>query len=259
MGFHLVDKVYFNVTGTSPTAQAVLAYLAHRSDDNGVRKCYPSTESIEAATHFKHTAIRGALNELRERELLKWKSGGRLKGEGGKALANEYEFNLPSTSAKSISRETANAVAAKRPKHTPPDGLSISRQTATITQDHPKSHPSVITVTEAPTEDLKKEFKEVAKNWSVKREQEEASVKAESQNHQHYLFEVVNEAMRVCRVSDSKNRQIFSSTLCRWTNLEDALQVIRRFESEMNAGEHTNLRNPAAKLNSALTKESSSC
>jgi len=258
MGFHLVDKVYFNVTGTSPTAQAILAYLAHRADDKGVRKCYPSTESIEAATHFKHSSIHNALNELREANLLTWKRGGRLKGEGGRALANEYEFSLPAKPPASSIQQTDNAVSTKRTMHTPPDGQCIIHQMDTITQDHPKSQPSVITVTEAPTDDLKKGFEDVAKNWSVKREQVEPSVKAEHQNRQHYLFEVVREAMRVCRVSDAKNRQIFSSTLCRWPNLDDALQVIWRFESQMNAGEHVKLENPAANLNSILARESSS-
>jgi len=252
MGFHLVDAVYFNVVGTSSTAQAVLAYLAHRADDKGARKCYPSVESIEAATHFKHSSIHNALNELRERELLQWKSGGRLKGEGGKALANEYTFHLPSVPAQSIVRQADNAVSAKRIKHTPPDGQCIVRQTGTITQGHPKSHPSVITGPEAATDDIKREYEKVAESWDARKARVEAQAEATREERKHYLYEVVEEAMKACGVDDKENRRIFSSTLCRWNVFDDALEIIWRFGSEMCAHEHVKLRNPAAMLNKLL-------
>jgi len=247
MGFHLVDKVYFNVTGTSPTAQAVLAYLAHRADDKGVRKCYPAIESIEAATHFKHTAIRDALNELRERKLLEWKSGGR--GKGGKPLANEYEFNLPSTPAESSSRETATAVAAKRPEHTPPDGQCSSRQTATINQSHPKSQPSVITETEAPTDDLKKAFENVASAWERTKE----ATRKQREIKEGIHVGVIDEAMKAAGVSDFENKKIFASTLLRRDPMT-CLDVIWEFASQRRAHEHAKLANPAALLNSLLAK-----
>jgi len=247
MGFHLVDKVYFNVTGTSPTAQAVLAYLAHRADDKGVRKCYPAVESIKAATHFGHTSIHNALNELREANLLTWKSGGRHKGEGGRALANEYELSLPAKPPASIIRQADNAVSAKRTMHTPPGGQCIVRQTDTITQDHPKSQSSVITETEAHTEDLKKGFEDVASAWERTKEAARERLDIKERTHRG----VQEEAMEAAGVSDFENKKIFASTLLR-RDPQQCLEVIWEFASQRRAHEHDHLKNPAAALNSLL-------
>jgi len=255
MGFHLLDRVYRTVRGTSPKAQSVLAYLAHRADDKGERKCYPDTASIEEATHFGHTAVRDALNELREANLLAWKSGGRLKGAGGRALANEYVFNLPvdnpsnvNKSSPSSSRQTANAVAATRPMHTPPDGQCIHRQAATINHTQKGYHPSVIGETEAESDVSKRKFEELGESW----EQSKKGAKERVALKEKGLNALVEEAMAAAGVSDFENRRIYTSTLMR-RDLDDCLEVIMRFASQCRSGEHKGLSNPAAALNRLLS------
>ena len=55
MGVVYTERVYKEAVGTSPTEQAVLAYLAHRANDkNG--KCFPSVERIMRETHFSRAA-----------------------------------------------------------------------------------------------------------------------------------------------------------------------------------------------------------
>jgi len=250
MGFHLVDRVYKYVRGTSPKAQAVLAYLAHRADDAGARKCFPNTDTIEESTHFGRTAVRDALNELREANLLLWKSGGRHKGTGGRALANEYTFNLPvNKSSKSRGRHTACAGAATRPVQGPPDGLCIGRQTASINQDQKEwYHSSVSGETEAESADSKKEFVELGESWKQRKERAQERIELGKRT----LTALVEEAMKVAGVSDFRNRQIFTSTMLR-RHPDSCLEVILRFQSECRANEGKMLANPAAALNSELS------
>ena len=61
MGLNNTERVYKKVTNTSPTEQAVLAYLAHRADDSTLQ-CYPSGGRIVSETHFSRAAVMRALD-----------------------------------------------------------------------------------------------------------------------------------------------------------------------------------------------------
>lgn len=237
------------VVGTSPKAQSVLAYLAHKADDRGVRKCYPDTESIASATHFGHTAVRDALNELRAANLLSWKTGGRCKGSRGMSLANEYVFNLPvDKSAPSAGREAAPAGAAGRLLQEPPDGCCGARGAATINPIQPEAHQS-INGPEAVTELQKREFESLAEGWRVSAAR--ANETADLQKREHRSL--VDEAMAAAGVSDAENKRIFSSTLLR-RDPGMCLEVIFEFASQRRAHEHDHLANPAACLNRLLAR-----
>jgi len=119
----------------------------------------------------------------------------------------------------------------------------------TINQGHPKSHSSVITGSEAATEDLKKEFEKVAESWDVGKAvaQENQRIKRGTQKG------VLDEAMEAAGVSDMDNKKIFASTLLRRCP-EECLDVIWEFKSERDQGEYKGLKKPAAELNKRLAE-----
>ena len=124
-------------TLTAPE-QAVLVALAF-SLDYKTHECIPAGGELERLTRLGHTAIRGALNGLRDKGLIDWKSGGmkNKRGRYGQMLANEYVLNLPVDEVKAEmekkrkGRQADPAVAARRLSPKPLDGHRCSRQTAT--------------------------------------------------------------------------------------------------------------------------------
>lgn len=256
MGFHLAARVYDFVKGTSPTAQAVLAYLAFRADDKGVAKCYPSLDRIVGETHFGRTAVRNALNELREANLLRWMQGGRLKGRKGHSLANEYELNLPLAPTPTRGREATPAGDARRPLHRPPDGPCRGREVAPIIPVHKENQTAVIPVAAAVDDIIREEerrhYESEAEKWEARRAKIEGETKEKVEEKRRVVVSVVDEAMKAAGVSDPANKRVFSSTIL-MRNHDACLEVIWRFASERRAGEYSGLTNPAAMLNRLLS------
>ena len=127
MGFKLTSRVYAEITNTTPTEQAILAYLAFRADDE-TGKCFPTRDTIQSATHFGMSGVTNGLNGLREKNILKWNKGGRKSKSGGRALANEYFFNFSKLSTKksadkesssTICHDATYAYATRQPMHMP--------------------------------------------------------------------------------------------------------------------------------------------
>ena len=129
-------------TLTAPE-QSVLVALAFRINPKSL-KCCPAGDNLEKLTRLGHTAIRGALNGLRDKGLIDWKSGGmkNKRGKDGRLLANDYVLNLLVEKVKEEmekkrkdrqrkDRQAAPAVAASRSSPRPLDGHCSSRQTAT--------------------------------------------------------------------------------------------------------------------------------
>ena len=92
MGFKYTDRVYKFVTGTTPTEQLVLAVLAHIVNDrNG--EGFPSITTIVERSHLGRSTVMRSLDALRDKGLIKWKTGGRTKN--GRVLSNLYALTLP--------------------------------------------------------------------------------------------------------------------------------------------------------------------
>ncbi len=97
MGYKLASRVYgLDRELTSPSEHAVLLALAFRANDDTLL-CYPKQETIVQMTHLSRSAVAAALNSLRKKNLINWRSGGlkNRKGKLGKTLANDYVLNLP--------------------------------------------------------------------------------------------------------------------------------------------------------------------
>ena len=91
-GFKYTDRVYKFVTGTTPTEQLVLAVLAHIVNDrNG--EGFPSITTIVERSHLGRSTVMRSLDALRDKGLIKWKTGGRTKN--GRVLSNLYALTLP--------------------------------------------------------------------------------------------------------------------------------------------------------------------
>lgn len=122
MGFKLVERVYsLDRNATSPSEQAVLLALAYRANDKNLL-CYPKQETLVQMTHLSRSTVAMALNGLRKRGLLSWKSGGlaHKKGNYGRPLANDYTLMLPPVQAKrKLSTSVANIEPSDQQSDTP--------------------------------------------------------------------------------------------------------------------------------------------
>ena len=107
MGFKLVDAVYrLDRNVTTPSEQAVLLALAFRANDKTLL-CYPKQETLAEMTHLSRSTVALALNALRRKGILNWKSGGLAgrRGRLGQALANDYSLKLPINAEKDNKQE----------------------------------------------------------------------------------------------------------------------------------------------------------
>lgn len=245
MGFKYLDRVYAEVKGTSPSAQAVLAYLAHRTDDKTGR-CFPKRATISEATHLGLTAISNALTELREKRYLSWIPGGRQKT--GRSLANSYTIVFPReiiTGDDSSSRQTVTAGAATRSLQEPPGGHCTSRQAATITHgskiDQKDYHPPV------GGDDLRQieEMAALGEEVLSRPETEDESIKRRTEQS------VLLAAVIACKNDDIETRKILSHAMI-GKDPERCLDTIHQFESELRQGEMRGIRSLPRLLTSRL-------
>jgi len=246
MGFKFAERVYAEIQGTSPTAQAVLAYLAHRADDKTGR-CFPKRETIAAATHLKATAISNALVELREKSFLDWVSGGRHKT--GRSLANEYTIIFPheitTADVSSSSRETASADAATRLVQVPPNGMCSSRHAATIIKtsgnDHKVHHPPV-------DGDESRQIDEctaIGERMIAKAKSESVEIARRER------LSLLEEACEACGVNDIESKKYLTHAMI-GKSPADCLETIQRFASELRQGEFKGIKSLPRLLTSRL-------
>ncbi len=236
MGFKLAGRVYSEIKNTTPTEQAILAYLAFRADD-ATGRCFPTRDTIHAATHLKPTGISNGLNGLREKNILKWIKGGRAPKSGGKAMANEYLFNFPELSTK-LSIKGVN-------EHTTFD--TICRDAATIIKHHNQHQSSVIKGAQSENDPMKDSFRkmaiEVGRQWLEKR----PAPKTEEPRS------LLEHALDACGLTINNRDDYWAfCTAMRGKDYGLCEDEILAFESEIRQGEHKNARNLAAILMSRL-------
>ena len=147
MGFKEVEKVYgLSRDLTTSAEQAVLLALAFRLDDNK-HLCYPKQETLAKMTHLRRSTVARALNSLRAKGLIQWKSGGlaNKKGKYGKTLSNDYTLTLPPQTAGEGKKKGQPSV---RPSDTP---VSDHRTHQCPTIGHTSVRPSDTAVSDSRT------------------------------------------------------------------------------------------------------------
>lgn len=250
----------------SGTQMSVLLALAYTANEERGECCFPSDPTLSRLTHFTERAVRKAREKLRARKIITWESGGKSR-EGGNT-SNRYTFLFPhkrmptrNERYKSMDESPRLSVTAPAAPATPavPVAAPVASPVAapvaapvTPPSVTPRTAPTVkaeVTPAKAPDEYLTAgelfglpTFQAVVKPVVAR----DAKPKAP-------LPLMVQEAMRVCRVSDDYNINTFKRVI-RDKNPDSVYQEICTFRSEINAHEHDNADNLAAILTARLQK-----
>ena len=261
MGYKNTERVYRGVTDTSPTEQAVLAYIAHRADDE-TGQCHPAGVRIASETHFSRAAVMRALDVLREKGVLRWVSGGRTKG--GRALSNLYTVNLPPLdkskgkavdNSKEDARKEKTRVSQGDPAVSHRETVQcLTERQCSVSQRDTNIH--IIDKEQPVSNRTRPEGRGKTGpgrfDLGGKRREEAVSFKellgdVEAPPPPPRTLSPVQEAMAAAGVTDKDNARVFSSVMAGRDPLR-CLEEIRRFASERRQGEMANVRNLAALL-----------
>lgn len=240
MGFKLAAKVYEEVRGTSGIAQTVLAYLAFRADDR-TKACYPSKDTIIACTHHSESAVKRALNELRDLKILDWVPGGRKKGGGGRSVANSYFFNFAGAvdnSAETVDKSEAQVPTAPLQESAENPCRGPQRTPIIINQNNIK--PVEIGGEVSPVQIERMASAQLGQKWRQENTKSSTGVRTGE-------LGMVEMALRACHVNDMDNRRVFSSIMM-YKEPMSCRDVINAFESECRQGENRNVKKSLAAL-----------
>lgn len=215
----------------SGTQMSVLLALAYTANEERGECCFPSDPTLSRLTHFTERAVRKAREKLRARKIITWESGGKSR-EGGNT-SNRYTFLFPHKRMPTRNERYKSMDESPR--------LSVAAPAAPVKAE--------VTPAKAPDEYLTAgelfglpTFQAVVKPVVAR----DAKPKAP-------LPLMVQEAMKVCRVSDDYNINTFKRVI-RDKNPDSVFQEICTFRSEINAHEHDNAENLAAILTARLQK-----
>lgn len=215
----------------SGTQMSVLLALAYTANEERGECCFPSDPTLSRLTHFTERAVRKAREKLRARKIITWESGGKSR-EGGNT-SNRYTFLFPHKRMPTRNERYKSMDESPR--------LSVTAPAAPVKAE--------VTPAKAPDEYLTAgelfglpTFQAVVKPVVAR----DAKPKAP-------LPLMVQEAMKVCRVSDDYNINTFKRVI-RDKNPDSVYQEICTFRSEINAHEHDNAENLAAILTARLQK-----
>lgn len=232
----------------SGTQMSVLLALAYTANEERGECCFPSDPTLSRLTHFTERAVRKAREKLRARKIITWESGGKSR-EGGNT-SNRYTFLFPHKRMPTRNERYKPMDESPRLSVVPvaaPVAAPVTPPSVT-----PRTAPPVkaeVTPAKAPDEYLTAgelfglpTFQAVVKPVVAR----DAKPKAP-------LPLMVQEAMKVCRVSDDYNINTFKRVI-RDKNPDSVFQEICTFRSEINAHEHDNAENLAAILTARLQK-----
>ena len=267
MGFKLVEAVYgLDRNATTPTEQAVLLALAFRANDKTLL-CYPKQDTIAQMTHLSRATVATALNALRQKGILDWKSGGikNRRGKYGQPLANDYRLNLSTTRKKAEIKgghsvqqlDTAVSSCQTRQCLTPghsgvqlPDTAVSNSQTPT---ENTTAKPSSLTKPIPNIGGSESGLDEVLKSMGIRCVADGGRRRGRVEDSPLMM------ALHLCGVSSNSdtyrdNYRAFSSVMVK-LGLERSMEVVRTFESEMRHGEMENINNLAALLMTRLQQQ----
>ena len=266
MGYDYTERVYKAVTDTSPTEQAVLAYIGHRADD-ATGQCYPRIVLIMAETRLSRAAVMRALDALRGKGVLRWVRGGRIKG--GKAVSNRYTIALPPVDKPKGKKPKRKAVdnfkedaREEETRVSQGDTAGSHRETmqgfterpCRVSQRDPNIH---IIDKEQPVSNITRPEGRVETGpgrYDLGGKRREGAVlfkellgDVEAPPPSPRALSPVQEAMAAAGVTDKDNARVFSSVMMGRDPMR-CLEEIHRFASERRQGEMANVRNLAALL-----------
>ena len=268
MGFRYTDRVYKDVKGTTPTEQLVLAVLAHIANDK-TGACFPSVNTLVERSHLGRSSVMRSIDALRDKGLLKWKTGGRTKN--GRVLSNLYQLTLPKRAKERVKQadvecwEDVDNSARWVPEWDgypsqcgTPHGTTVGplpSQSGTPTYiessiDHPDEHNQPheasgsnpvrfelgVARRNGMLDDVLEKMDEAAR--FKKRVETEGPVKM---------------AMEAAETTKKEDCKTFSLIMIK-KNPDDCIEEILRFMSEKKNGEMSKVRNLAACLTSRLQK-----
>lgn len=246
----LVECVYKHVRTTTPTEQAVLAYLAHRMNHKKCGLCCPSVNTIAGDTRFKASTVHVALNGLYAKGLL-------VKDEGGYGKAhstNHYSFHLPVMP--DAKEDGLMVVPAERGMLRQPDpDRSVCRTGGTPSAGYNHSftiqnqQPSLI------EGDRKGGCMRMDAEAVGERLIEQASKSGNSGNMRQLELDcLVDDAMTACGEVSANSRRYFYNTMSK-RDPGACQEVIQQFARERRSGECDMIHSPARFLVSRLKEE----
>lgn len=221
----------------SGTQMSVLLALAYTANEERGECCFPSDPTLSRLTHFTERAVRKAREKLRARKIITWESGGKSR-EGGNT-SNRYTFLFPHKRMPTRNERYKSMDESPRLSVTAPAAPAVPAPPVKAEVTPAKAPDEYLTAGELfglPT------FQAVVKPVVAR----DAKPKAP-------LPLMVQEAMKVCRVSDDYNINTFKRVI-RDKNPDSVFQEICTFRSEINAHEHDNAENLAAILTARLQK-----
>lgn len=266
MGFKYTDRVYRDVVGTSATEQLVLLALAHAANDK-TGECFPSLETLAKRTHLNRSSVRRSLDALKEKELLKWISGGRRKN--GRVLSNLYKLNLPRKTNKreedvvfgswddvENTNDRGSLCTPYQAHSEPTHGLTVSPLPGaectpiinTSSIDHPEEYNQTHEASD--TTPGRFELGVARRNGTLDDVLAKMDAAANFTRRREKLGPV-QMAMDAACTNKVDDRKTFSLVMMH-KNPQDCVDAIFRFESERNAGEMSQIKNLPALLTKRL-------
>ena len=265
MGFKLVEAVYrLDRNATTPSEQAVLLALAFRANDKTLL-CYPKQETLVEMTHLSRATVAIALNALRQKGFLDWKSGGpsKRRGKYGQVLANDYTLKLQARGEKSkISDEghvqqSDMAMSSHKTRPCPAAGHSHVRQSdiamsgSQTPTENTTGKTSEITspIPNRNDSGSESDFDKALRSMGIGvPSREGAGMPPHSQREVSPLLM----ALEVCGLAPGTepyraNYRTFSGTMLR-LGMERSMEIVRTFASELRQGEMDGIRNLPALL-----------
>ena len=261
MGFKLVDAVYrLDRNATTPSEQAVLLALAFRANDRTLL-CYPKQETLAEMTHFSRSTVAIALNALKRKGILDWKSGGLMnsRGKQGRPLANDYRLKLPPAAPKRKKQEQDDATI---PRTAVSDGKTP--QCPTVRHSSVRQSDTVVSGSRTPTEETTSlnlspmpnikdswsglDFDKALKSMGI----EVPSKKEQPRQVRDYESSPLRMALHVCGIEPGtelyrNNYKAFSKEMLT-LGMERSMEIVRTFASELRQGELDDIDNLPALL-----------
>lgn len=264
MGFKLVDAVYrLDRNVTTPSEQAVLLALAFRANDKTLL-CYPKQETLAEMTHLSRSTVALALNKLKRKGILDWRSGGPAKRRGkfGQVLANDYSLKLPKSAGKDKKQGPSNVrqpdmgLSDSRTQPCPTIRHGLVRQTDMAMSDHktPTEETTEITSEKIlPIPNIREsgaglDFDKALKSMGI----EVPSGKRPHRQDRSYENSPLLMALHVCGIESGTERyrnnyKAFSKEMMK-LGMERSMEIVRTFASELRQGELDDIDNLPALL-----------
>lgn len=228
---------------------AVLVSLAYCANEGKNEACYPGLGYLKELTHFGATAIKEARKALRKRGIIDWTNTSSGKGDFD---SNDYTFLFPLKKLVSkrikyepVSRETTGGEShcdlgsvVKQP--------TVSREAATNTG----TIPEIISV-----RDAGRGVGKPKPMFEVSGVLKKADTFKASPCNNGANGGIVHDILALCKENPNDRNQVLPlNKFLLKIDFNDVMDEYHRFKSEIEQGEHKNLRKPIAEFMKRLSR-----